>query len=112
MGGYDTDGTDHSHEVDSEVGWEKQCGVCRKWFFSSSKWEKHERRRDSGCRKHRVCFAWEENYNHARYDKHDRCFVANCDSNYATEGGWKDSAIRAHVRDAHTAEGSESSSSD
>lgn len=112
MGGYNTDGAEHSHQSDSSGDWEKQCWTCKKWFFSASRWIKHYRRRNSGCEKHKICFAWEENYSHAKDKKLDRYFMRDCDSDYATEGGWTDWEIRAHVKDEHTSQGSESSGSE
>ena len=112
MGGYDTDGTDHSPPPESRNGWETHCNICKKWFYSSMYLEFHYTKYSSGCAKHQACFAWEENYDHASNHEHDRCFITSCRSKYATEGGWKNSEVKSHVGHEHLDDSTDSGDSE
>lgn len=108
MGGYDTEGGDSdSDNVGS--GYEQKCSICKKRFRSESAWSRHAAKRDSGCKGHKICFAWDVNLDHARAEYHSRCFVSDCSSEYAS-GSWSDTEIVKHVKEEHTDWGSDSSS--
>lgn len=83
----------------------KQCRLCELWFESQQHLEAHDRQCNSWCQVHRACFSEEDSYNHAQKERHDQCFVPECESKYARGGGWSDEKIEEHVFREHCRHG-------
>jgi hypothetical protein len=78
-----------------------QCNSCTQWFEDSSEYDDHRRENDSGCRSHKECFPSSDNYEHARSEYHEECFVPGCDDDYEMS----DSEVVEHVWQEHTTRG-------
>ncbi|KPI44441.1 uncharacterized protein AB675_8536 [Cyphellophora attinorum] len=86
----------------SSRGTRTKCERCFTWFESKERYDRHRRRKDSGCDSHRVCFPGMENMDHAKKHHHKRCFVEGCDSKFARHD-YSDETIQDHVFEKHTA---------
>lgn len=82
----------------------KKCGFCELWFESNSDYNDHADENNSGCSKHKLCFSYSDNYQHAKDSYHVRCFVPGCDSYYA-DSDYTDKEIVKHVWQEHTDRG-------
>ena len=80
----------------------KQCEACLAWFDNQTMYDQHCNNLDSYCGGHKVCFAWESNFEHARQHRHTRCFINSCETKYRKEEGWSDAEIEEHIWHEHT----------
>lgn len=79
----------------------EQCLVCHRWFPDHQKLEVHRWEFPVGCEEHGVCLREEDVQWHATDEKHERCFVRRCETEYRKEGGWKPGYIKAHMLRYH-----------
>jgi hypothetical protein len=93
---------DGTREICVEANNERErCATCGAWFADRHKLEVHKYDLPCGCSKHGVCFAKEDEYYHGVMYRHERCFVKGCETLFRKEGGWKEGAIREHVKEWH-----------
>lgn len=96
---------DCSHEGSCSAGnryTRAQCWDCKVWFNNQAEEEEHHDENSGWCEEHSVCFPNTNYYNHARSERHSRCFASRCDSKYRRDGGWPDSNIEEHIWYEHT----------
>ncbi|CAF9942854.1 hypothetical protein IMSHALPRED_005177, partial [Imshaugia aleurites] len=83
-----------------------RCDFCELWFESNEEHDDHRDENTSGCSQHKICFPRSDNYQHAKDDYHESCFVPGCDSYHAdASAGYTDEEIMDHVWDEHTERG-------
>jgi hypothetical protein len=97
---------DGTRELCIEANNERErCSTCGTWFADRQKLERHMWEFPCGCSKHGMCFTKEDEYYHGVMYRHERCFVRGCDTLFRKERGWKESAIKDHVKKWHWAWG-------
>ena len=79
----------------------EQCTVCLQWFPNGYKLECHQQEFPIGCEECRVCLRRDNVAWHADTEKHNRCFVRGCESDYRRFGNWKSRFVERHVKDTH-----------
>lgn len=79
----------------------EQCSVCCVWFPDHRQLEYHHWENPVGCEIHNICMRREDASWHGTQERHNRCFVSDCESVYRREGGWKAGVVEEHVRGWH-----------
>lgn len=79
----------------------EQCFVCRVWFASRDKLDQHRWEHPVGCEIHGVCLRNEDVLWHGLDERHDRCFVKGCGSQFRAEGSWRTGAVERHIKGCH-----------
>lgn len=79
----------------------EQCTVCSQWFPNRYKLECHQYEFPIGCEECRVCLRRDSVAYHADTEKHDRCFVRDCESDVRRFGNWRSRFVKRHVVETH-----------
>ena len=88
----------------------RRCHCCGKYYPATPQLRSHNNTKVS-CTSHGKCVGDDDIYKHAQDQKHTRCFVQWCDSEYRKKDGWTNKVIKKHIWEEHVDDGYDSDSS-
>jgi len=83
--------------VESTRWTRRQCSDCDAAFDYVSEYERHLEDNEFVCEEHRACLGGKDVWDHAREERHDRCFLSICTSKYRKNPNWSDREIEDHI---------------